>query len=195
MVSRLECSICFYNFDDFEHLPKLLEKCKHTFCYQCLDDWLNKKSQDTCPTCRESINMTEEIPTNVELLAVFEKRKEIPECNCSESRTHYCPTCYSQNYVDWEDRRDSGEHTFCLGCACDHFYEMEHKSQQLDTDENDMMMKYISEGVDLEKAASVVKETGNPHKKVIIVAGGITIALISLALAVLMCINFKVIQF
>ncbi|CAI2304330.1 unnamed protein product [Caenorhabditis sp. 36 PRJEB53466] len=133
MSSRLECGICFHRFDDFKHLPKILEGCRHTYCYTCLSEWLNRPNAgDTCPMCRTKINMNEEIPTNLDLLELFEKKKGNPECTCQESRTHFCPTCKSQNYVDWEERLTDGEHIFCFGCACDHVDGTDHKVEALD---------------------------------------------------------------
>ena len=31
----ITCSVCFYEFDEFDHCPKLLP-CSHTFCFTCL---------------------------------------------------------------------------------------------------------------------------------------------------------------
>ncbi|CCD72575.2 RING-type domain-containing protein [Caenorhabditis elegans] len=185
MASRLECSICFFDFDDFQHLPKLLENCGHTFCYSCLFDWL--KSQDTCPMCREAVNMTQEIPTNVEILAVFEKKKANPECNCDdESSVYYCPTCMLQNYANWEDRRESGEHTFCFGCACNHMDEHEHKIKQLGMGSEISLEIDKDDGKTLDDKKSCISS----KKRVLYFLSILVIAVIILFV---LCIYFKMI--
>lgn len=41
------CSVCTDPFQDPISLP-----CKHTFCKQCVVDWLNLPNRNTCPYCR-----------------------------------------------------------------------------------------------------------------------------------------------
>ncbi|PIC51246.1 hypothetical protein B9Z55_001829 [Caenorhabditis nigoni] len=188
MVSRLECSICFYDFDDVDHLPKVLEACGHTFCYSCLESWLD--SDESCPMCRVPVNERKTIPTNLELLAVFKQKQTNPECNCHESRLYYCPTCLAQNYVDWDERRESGEQTFCFGCACDHFHNMEHKIKHLDSEHLDITSlefgnnKETKEG---ERSSSVCR-------KVTIGISAVIVLVLSIALTISMCFLFDVIR-
>lgn len=191
MVSRLECSICFDYFDDFERLPKILDNCGHTFCYSCLDDWLS--SDESCPMCRLPVDSTQEIPTNLELLAVFEQKKTNPKCNCHESRMHYCPTCLSENYANWEERRDSGEHMFCLGCAWDHFHDMEHIIKHLDSEKYDINLE---SGISKTKEmCDEVKERGGTCRKVLIGVSLTALLGLSIAFVIGMCLLFEITEF
>ncbi|EFP02987.1 hypothetical protein CRE_28368 [Caenorhabditis remanei] len=194
MVSRLECAICFHYFDDFERLPKVIDECGHTFCYACLENWLN--NEDTCPMCRTPINLTAEIPTNLELLSVFEKKKRNPKCSCHESRMYYCPTCLVQNYVDWDERRESGEHTFCFGCARNHFHEMEHKVRNLETDHDDLIEIEsgecdTKEGAEEEKT----KISSDKCRKYSIAVAVVAVGILSIAFTVSLCLLFNIISF
>jgi hypothetical protein len=49
VTSITTCAICM---EDSENNVKL--ECKHSFCTECIQKWLLKKS-DTCPTCRIQI--------------------------------------------------------------------------------------------------------------------------------------------
>ncbi|OMJ93469.1 hypothetical protein SteCoe_3591 [Stentor coeruleus] len=46
----LKCSICFLIFVK----PSRID-CGHTFCLDCINAWIKKKSPATCPICRELI--------------------------------------------------------------------------------------------------------------------------------------------
>ncbi|CAF2588643.1 unnamed protein product [Rotaria sp. Silwood2] len=41
-------------------MPTTSSKCGHTFCHQCIIEWLNK--QNTCPTCRNRMSLQELSP-------------------------------------------------------------------------------------------------------------------------------------
>ncbi len=44
LEEETECSICYEKFTKMNNL-----KCKHMFCYDCLDEWL--KENKKCPVC------------------------------------------------------------------------------------------------------------------------------------------------
>ncbi len=48
----VDCSICLTNQSD------IITDCKHQYCKDCLDTWLNKKNKDSCPCCRNNISST-----------------------------------------------------------------------------------------------------------------------------------------
>ena len=47
-----ECSICLLSINN-DNL--CTTSCNHTFCYNCLKQWLDKKKK-TCPNCRKEID-------------------------------------------------------------------------------------------------------------------------------------------
>lgn len=48
----MECPVCTYNFDKFEKVPRILQKCGHTICAKCLAN-LEIGQTITCPFCKE----------------------------------------------------------------------------------------------------------------------------------------------
>ncbi|XP_050411183.1 tripartite motif-containing protein 30A-like [Patella vulgata] len=62
MATKMECSICLCDFKN----PKIID-CFHTFCKNCLDDYISNKSENghfPCPTCRKVIRIPEQFATN-----------------------------------------------------------------------------------------------------------------------------------
>ncbi|CAG2104124.1 unnamed protein product, partial [Medioppia subpectinata] len=50
MAEEFRCSICLNLFED-----AVDTKCKHTYCYQCIHQWLTSQSTKQCPECRQSV--------------------------------------------------------------------------------------------------------------------------------------------
>jgi len=47
----MDCELCLEEFNNQEHLPKVLSQCGHTFCDKCVMQlWDN--SMISCPFCR-----------------------------------------------------------------------------------------------------------------------------------------------
>ena len=51
----ITCSICLEENINNNELCKT--NCNHIFCKKCLDDWFNK-GKNTCPLCRDNIDLT-----------------------------------------------------------------------------------------------------------------------------------------
>jgi hypothetical protein len=47
LMSRIQCSICMDTFDNPHSLP-----CTHTFCYDCISEWMLKAKELQCPLCK-----------------------------------------------------------------------------------------------------------------------------------------------
>lgn len=48
------CSICLMEFEDEDFVNKL-PRCGHVFHGECMDKWLDRSCQFTCPLCRSSL--------------------------------------------------------------------------------------------------------------------------------------------
>ena len=53
-TNKTQCMICLNESDYYECSMRKL-KCNHKFHYECLSKW--KENNNTCPVCRESINV------------------------------------------------------------------------------------------------------------------------------------------
>lgn len=65
----MKCGSCNHQFDEFKHVPRLLIKCGHTVCQECLLKLFNNGSIP-CPTCSTTtyIETVSELPKNLALL-------------------------------------------------------------------------------------------------------------------------------
>ncbi|CDW91203.1 UNKNOWN [Stylonychia lemnae] len=74
----MDCELCLEEFNQQEHLPKVLAQCGHTFCEKCiLQLW--ESSIINCPLCRQKakVNNAKDLPqTNFALLRVHTLMKE-----------------------------------------------------------------------------------------------------------------------
>lgn len=74
----MDCELCMEEFNQQQHMPKVLPTCGHTFCEKCvLQLWANQ--QISCPLCRQKtkINNATDLPqTNFALLRVYTQMKE-----------------------------------------------------------------------------------------------------------------------
>ncbi|XP_033098230.1 tripartite motif-containing protein 2-like isoform X2 [Anneissia japonica] len=95
----LECTICFKRLKN----PKSLT-CLHSFCLECLEDWVKVKGQLTCPTCSKSYHIPEgglqELPPNTFLNNLLETIEQISEkdqmkcvCRMEAQVKYYCQDC------------------------------------------------------------------------------------------------------
>ncbi len=68
----MDCELCLEEFNQQEHLPKVLGHCGHTFCERCvMHIWEN--SVIHCPVCRQKVQVqsAKDLPqTNYSLLQV-----------------------------------------------------------------------------------------------------------------------------
>ena len=71
-MSDLECSVCFYQYDNGSHEPKVLP-CSgaHELCLACLNRFRTSSRSFLCPVCRETISADARINTNRGLLAAL----------------------------------------------------------------------------------------------------------------------------
>eukprot|EP00347_Sterkiella_histriomuscorum_P017591 403348751 len=74
----MDCELCLEEFNQQEHMPKVLPQCGHTFCEKCmLQLWQNQTI--SCPLCRQKARITNpnDLPqTNYALLRVHSQMKE-----------------------------------------------------------------------------------------------------------------------
>ena len=65
----MECELCFENFNRVERLPKIIQKCGHTFCETCISQ-LIKNNELSCPYCRNAVKISKDDypPNNFALL-------------------------------------------------------------------------------------------------------------------------------
>ena len=60
----MECELCFEQYNRCERLPKVLQKCGHTFCETCVSQCV-KGGELQCPYCRYKIKIgNDEYPPN-----------------------------------------------------------------------------------------------------------------------------------
>ncbi|CAI2375914.1 unnamed protein product [Moneuplotes crassus] len=66
----MECSICMLDYHDVDRIPKVLPKCGHTFCVDCIQA-LVKDGKIQCVECRliQKCSKIASLPTN---FAIFE---------------------------------------------------------------------------------------------------------------------------
>ncbi|UJZ89016.1 ring finger protein [Erannis ankeraria nucleopolyhedrovirus] len=50
--------MCYICFDDFINEQNILtlQKCKHSFCVDCITTWFKTRSKSYCPICRMSVS-------------------------------------------------------------------------------------------------------------------------------------------
>ncbi|XP_033120963.1 tripartite motif-containing protein 2-like [Anneissia japonica] len=94
----LECAICLNRF----HQPKTL-KCMHTYCQQCIQEWVEGHSKLECPTCGQKHDLTKEdlkqlasnkmISQLLEYAAKIEDQKPAKCSFCDNKPAYYCSTC------------------------------------------------------------------------------------------------------
>ncbi|XP_071960000.1 tripartite motif-containing protein 2-like [Antedon mediterranea] len=95
----LECQICLNRLNE----PRTLT-CLHSFCFGCLDNWLEKYKKETCPTCSKSYQIPlgglKKLPPNTflnNLLETIEQFTNTDQTKCicgkeGKSKT-YCQDC------------------------------------------------------------------------------------------------------
>ncbi|PFX25339.1 E3 ubiquitin-protein ligase TRIM71-like isoform X2 [Stylophora pistillata] len=104
---EITCTICDYQFNEVKD-PRILS-CFHTFCKDCLEDWLREQQNGrvSCPLCRKITECPDGIDSvqpnlfcrkMVELVEFYSGngREEFPHCsNCDESKPlkFYCSDC------------------------------------------------------------------------------------------------------
>lgn len=73
----MECELCYEDFNHCERLPKVLQKCGHTFCETCVSQIL-KHNELSCPYCRYKIviGKDEYPPNNFSLLTAMDNIKD-----------------------------------------------------------------------------------------------------------------------
>ena len=90
-LEQLSCEICYMNYDNLTHLPKILPRCGHTLCNSCVKEIIkesnNVSNSITCPKCKcvSAAKLTpnkkeHDFPTNCNLLAVIGKMKGTTNC-------------------------------------------------------------------------------------------------------------------
>lgn len=73
----MECELCFEDFNRCERLPKVLQRCGHTFCETCVSQ-LVTLNELSCPYCRYKIQIgkDEYPPNNFALLNAMDSISE-----------------------------------------------------------------------------------------------------------------------
>ncbi|XP_055959412.1 tripartite motif-containing protein 55 [Patella vulgata] len=110
MASKYTCSICIDNFTK----PKLLPCCHHTFCQQCIDDYIKahaKFNKFNCPICRQETEVpsggASQFVTNFYLeddgddkqYCTKHKKKEV-QVYCRDCRKPCCSLCVMVDHKD-----------------------------------------------------------------------------------------------
>jgi hypothetical protein len=72
---ELKCSICKDHYNENEKTPRLLTKCGHTYCEECLNLMIKENNQIKCHEddilYEDSIN---DLPKNMILIKLIKKR-------------------------------------------------------------------------------------------------------------------------
>ncbi|XP_071941579.1 tripartite motif-containing protein 2-like [Antedon mediterranea] len=94
----LQCSICLQRFKD----PKALN-CLHTYCLNCLQDFMRRHGKIRCPKCRETYDLkdgdlkhlkcNETISYLVEYVEKIESEKPEACSRCANQPQDYCSEC------------------------------------------------------------------------------------------------------
>ena len=63
------CSICLDEYDDDSEIV-VMKNCNHAFHKFCLQHWMIQQRRESCPYCRQSFQLTQEV-TNEEILEVL----------------------------------------------------------------------------------------------------------------------------
>ncbi|XP_078575610.1 tripartite motif-containing protein 2-like [Branchiostoma floridae x Branchiostoma japonicum] len=99
----LTCPVCMLHFRDPRVLP-----CLHTFCRECLQEWVTKQQPLECPTCRTQVSLPDQgvdgLRTNfyVNNLLDFAAVKKVTGPGVP------CQVC---------EGKDEGARTWCVQCA------------------------------------------------------------------------------
>jgi hypothetical protein len=75
-LDDFNCSLCNYQFNLTNKLPRLLIQCGHTFCHECLQQKLYKNLFIICPEDNnkyEKINKIEDLPKNITVINLIQK--------------------------------------------------------------------------------------------------------------------------
>lgn len=98
-TSAFECSLCFEEYDEVNHCPRLLS-CGHTFCCLCLQKIL-KNGCIECPQDRKSIFVAEGVhvlPKNFSLLDVISSKSMKAGNLCGS----LCGVCHDEQHsAEW----------------------------------------------------------------------------------------------
>lgn len=89
---ELKCSICHHPFLK----PVSTEICGHTFCKECIETWLLE--QQTCPTCRRRVLMTNFQPITTRVVLNLLNRILVRCISCRETNIQ------RGNYEDHKDK-------------------------------------------------------------------------------------------
>lgn len=78
-IEDFTCSICKSFYNEKINVPRLLMKCGHTFCEDCIKKkYIDDDNKLICPddnTLYDNINNVEELPKNLSLLNIIKKAK------------------------------------------------------------------------------------------------------------------------
>ncbi|XP_050397963.1 E3 ubiquitin-protein ligase TRIM56-like [Patella vulgata] len=107
------CSICLNEFQQ----PKIID-CQHSFCLNCLEDYINKVStnnQFPCPLCRNTVS----IPTDgvMGFASNVDVQQELASDIC---KTEVPPCDVCKTGVDSEFRCEDCEQYLCKSCRTTH---------------------------------------------------------------------------
>lgn len=104
-LESFECPICQNIYDDKSHTPRILRKCGHTLCSECLGKILQSSSRQ-CPLDKKKFGRTsttiERFHKNFALLGILAERNTIKVCSehqmklkytCLEDGSKICPEC------------------------------------------------------------------------------------------------------
>jgi len=109
---EISCPICYSEFDDVEHIPRVIPSCGHTLCLNCLRIILQNDETKKCPLDQkkfESYQETEEnFPINYTVKNIIEKI--VSHGICKEHRQVMNLICRTDNCKVCEDCVFHGEH-------------------------------------------------------------------------------------
>ena len=77
----MDCPECKQEFDESNHIPRILTSCGHTLCETCMKLRFKKKSI-LCPQCAVTTNTSalSSLPTNLALIQLKQKKRAIEVC-------------------------------------------------------------------------------------------------------------------
>jgi len=102
------CPICYYEYDQFDHLPRLIFQCGHTICSECIEILLlQNEGEAKCPLDQKKFppncDTVDEFPVNYALSQLIEERSNsrqvCPEHNqemkmvCLDDKVRICEYC------------------------------------------------------------------------------------------------------
>src|SRR6218665_3502406 len=132
LTEMTECCICLKTFTDPRMLP-----CIHTFCFQCLNDMVDKSDKKPgdkiqCPMCRKELTIPNDGVQGIQKNFFMAGMIEVRSIPCDVCKTNACGT--KSNTSKATSRCLDCQENLCEVCSKMHqaFKERNHKVQKID---------------------------------------------------------------